>query len=140
MTSTRFSVAVHILTLLAMQDEPVTSDYVAGSVQTNAVVVRRILSALREAGLVRAVSGPGGGFVLAGKANAVTLREVYEAVAERSLIAIHSETNPKCPVGRNIEGILEQVTGEAEEAMLRKLADTTLSRLVSRVARCERAG
>ena len=140
MTNTRFSVAVHILTLLAMQDAPVTSDFVAGSVQTNAVVVRRILGALREAGLVRAVPGPGGGFELAAEAGAVTLREVYEAVAERSLIAIHSETNPKCPVGRNIEALLGRVTREAEEALLRRLSETTLARLVSRVARCERAG
>jgi Rrf2 family protein len=139
-TNTRFAVAVHILTLLAMQKEPVTSEYVAGSVQTNPVVVRRLLGALREAGIVTAVTGPGGGFQLAADAKVITLRDVFQAVEERSLIAIHSETNQKCPVGRNIETVLSEVTAGAENAMLASLGETTLARVVSRVARCEKAG
>jgi Rrf2 family protein len=139
-TNTRFAVAVHVLTLLAMNREALTSDYIAGSVQTNAVVVRRILGALRSAGIVSAVTGPGGGFLLATDARHLTLRQVYEAVEERPAIAIHSDTNPLCPVGRNIEALLERVSEKAEEAMLTKLAETTIARISSQVDRCEKAG
>ena len=139
MPNTRFAVAVHVLTLLALEKRALTSDYIAGSVQTNPVVVRRILGALRDAGLVSAIPGPGGGFELAVEPRHLTLRQVYEAFEERGVIPIHSDTNAKCPVGRNIETLLEQVTDRAEEAMLASLGESTLARLVAQVQRCERA-
>jgi Rrf2 family protein len=140
MPNTRFAVAVHVLTLLAMERRALTSDYIAGSVQTNAVVVRRILGSLREAGIVRAVPGPGGGFEMIGAARDLTLRSVYEAVEEQSLIGIHTDTNPMCPVGRNIEDVLSEVATHAEQAMLATLSETTLARIVGRIQRCEKAG
>ena len=139
-TNTRFAVALHILTLLAVSEgEALTSDYIAGSVQTNPVVIRRILGVLREAGLVTAAQGPRGGFTLAVSPSSLTLREVFEAVEERSMFAIHAEANPRCPVGRNIGSMLNDVTAEAEEAMLRQLARTTVATLSRRVAKCEKA-
>lgn len=138
--NTRFAVAVHVLTLLAKSDgQASTSDFIASSVQTNAVVVRRILGRLREAGFVSAVPGPGGGFVLAVEPRALTLRQVYEAVAERGLIAVHEDANPRCPVGRNIGRLLEEVAGEAEEALRESLSGTTIETLVRRVTRREKA-
>ena len=134
-TSTRFAVAVHVLTLLALQDEALTSEYIAGSVSTNPVVVRRILGALKQAGLVTAAQGPRGGFTLAVAAREIDLRAVYEAVEERNVIAIHSNPNPQCPVGRTIENILDGVTTHAEEAMLRDLSATSLAKLVGQVQR-----
>jgi Rrf2 family protein len=138
--NTRFAVAVHVLTLLAKSGgQASTSDYIASSVQTNPVVVRRILGRLREAGFVSAVPGPGGGFVLAVEPRSLTLRQVYEAVAERGLIAVHEDANPRCPVGRNIGRLLEEVAGEAEEALRESLSGTTIETLVRRVARREKA-
>jgi Rrf2 family protein len=139
-TNTRFSVAVHVLALLALEQRALTSDYVAGSVQTNAVVVRRILGSLREAGIVTAVPGPGGGFLLVADPRSLTLRAIYEAVEERSPIVVHGETNRLCPVGRNIQNVLENVTANAEQAMLASLADTHLSKIVGQIRRCERTG
>lgn len=135
--NTRFAVAVHVLALLARENRALTSDYIAGSVQTNPVVVRRIVGSLREAGIVTAVPGPGGGFLLACEPRALTLRSIYEAVEDRTMIAIHSDTNQKCPVGRNIEPVLERIIIRAENAMLTALAETTLSRVVGQIQRCE---
>jgi len=139
--NTRFAVAVHILTLLAVfRGEALTSEFIAGSVQTNAVVIRRILGKLREAGLVSALQGPGGGFTLAADPSTLTLRRVYEALAERTVIPIHAEANPKCPVGRNIGTLLDEVVSGAEAAMLRSLDDITIETLARRVAKHEKAG
>jgi Rrf2 family protein len=141
MRNTRFAVALHILTLLAVKrDEALTSEFIAGSVQTNAVVIRRLLSRLREAGLVRAVQGPGGGFTLAGDANDVTLRDIYEAVEEAGVLLVHAEANAKCPVGRNVGTILGQVMEDAEKAMLASLAERSLASLARKVNRLEKAG
>ncbi|HEX3447028.1 MAG TPA: Rrf2 family transcriptional regulator, partial [Isosphaeraceae bacterium] len=65
MLSSKLSVGVHILTLLALKpDEPVTSACIAGSVNTNPVVIRRLLGLFREAGFVESKNGVGGGWVL----------------------------------------------------------------------------
>ncbi|MBW8858053.1 MAG: Rrf2 family transcriptional regulator, partial [Bradyrhizobium sp.] len=53
-TSTRFAVAVHILTALAVGDgKPMRSEDLAYSANTGAVVIRGLLSRLSEAGLTR---------------------------------------------------------------------------------------
>ncbi|MCA1734101.1 MAG: Rrf2 family transcriptional regulator, partial [Acidobacteria bacterium] len=52
-TSSRFAVATHILTVLAVRgDEPSSSNLIASSVGTNPVVIRRLLGMLGRAGLV----------------------------------------------------------------------------------------
>ena len=91
--SSRFAVAVHILTLLETgRGEPLTSEYMAGSVNTNPSVVRRILTLLARAGLTRARMGAGGGTVLARPAGEITLRDVYRAVeCEERLFSLHHE-------------------------------------------------
>ena len=73
-TSTRFAVAVHILTALAVNDgNAVRSEQLASSASTNPTVIRRILSMLAEAGLTSSQLGYGGGATLAKPANQITL-------------------------------------------------------------------
>ena len=60
--NSQFAIAVHVLTILARSgDERVKSDYIARSVNTNPVVIRRLLSNLQEAGLVVSQVGAAGG-------------------------------------------------------------------------------
>lgn len=134
--SSRFAVAVHILTLLETgHGEPLTSEYMAGSVNTNASVVRRILSLLARAGLTRARMGAGGGTVLARPASEITLGDVYRAVeCEGQLFALHHEKpNPRCPVGRNIQAVLGRATTAAESALERELGERTLADVMAEV-------
>src|SRR5688572_18816669 len=134
--SSRFAVAVHILTLLETgRGEPLTSEYMAGSVNTNPAVVRRLLSLLARAGLTRARMGAGGGTVLARPASEITLRDVYRAVeCEGPLFSLHPERpNPKCPVGRNIQAVLERATGAAQEALEEQLRGRTVEDVMAEV-------
>jgi Rrf2 family protein len=134
--SSRFAVAVHILTLLETgRGEPLTSEYMAGSVNTNPAVVRRILSMLARAGLTHARLGAGGGTTLARPAADITLRDVYRAVeCEGRLFALHHERpNPKCPVGRNIQAVLERATGAAQNALEDELAERTVAEVMAEV-------
>ena len=95
--SSRFVVATHCLTLLAYGDgEAMTSDYIAGSVNTNPVVVRRILGMLAKAGLVTTHEGAGGGVRLAKSANDIDLRTVFAAVEPDELFAPHPQ-DPNAP-------------------------------------------
>lgn len=127
--NSRFAVAVHILTLIARGGgEPVTSEYIAGSVNTNASLVRRLLSQLTRAGLTTSQMGIGGGALLARPAERITLRDVYRAVDEGELFGLHREPpNPACPVGRNIQSMLEARFDAATRALERELERTTIA-------------
>jgi Rrf2 family protein len=131
-TSSRLSTAIHILTLLAFEDgQPVTSDYIAGSVNTNPVVIRRLLRRLAEAGLVQSTPGSAGGSRLAREARAITLRDVYAAVEGGGLFGEHTQQpNPKCPVGREVVHLLGSRFAAAEEAATDALARSTIADLV----------
>ncbi|WNG38997.1 Rrf2 family transcriptional regulator [Archangium violaceum] len=134
-TSSRFTVAIHILTLLAHSgDEPMTSEFIAGSVNTNPVVIRRLLASLREARLVTSQVGPGGGWQLVRPPRGITLRDVYRAVEGGTLFPLHSNTpNPRCPVGGTIQSALTGHFEEAQLAMEKDLERTTIADLVQEV-------
>ena len=134
-SSTRFTVAVHTLTLLAFNEaEPVTSETLASSVNTNPVVIRRVLGALRAAHLVTSQGGNGGGWRLAGDPATITLCQVYRAVEDEPLFALHHRPpNPHCPVGRNIQRALGGHFAAATHAMEAELGRTTLADILGEV-------
>jgi Rrf2 family protein len=139
--SSRFAVSVHILALLdSGEGEPLTSEYIAGSVNTNPAVVRRILSRLARAGLTTSRLGAGGGSLLARPAAEITLRDVYRAVeCEGPLFALHhEEPNHACPVGRNIQAVLERATGAAQEALEDALGERTVADVMDEMEAEER--
>ncbi|HET6763427.1 MAG TPA: Rrf2 family transcriptional regulator [Longimicrobiaceae bacterium] len=127
--NSRFAVAVHILTLIAAgEGEPVSSEYIAGSVNTNPSLIRRLLSQLTRAGLTTAQMGAGGGALLARPAERITLRDVYRAVDEGEIFGLHREQpNPACPVGRNIQSHLETRFHAAARALEDELDRTTIA-------------
>jgi Rrf2 family protein len=134
--SSRFTVAIHILTLLAhgAPDEPVTSEYLAGSVNTNPVVIRRLLGLLRRARLVRSQGGPGGGWLLLAAPRDITLRDVFQAVESDPLFPLHASTpNPRCPIGSNIQAALGGHYQAARQALERDLDRTTIADLLREV-------
>jgi Rrf2 family protein len=120
---------VHVLTLLAQGGaQPMTSEYIAGSVNTNPVVIRRVLGALRAARLVTSQGGNGGGWRLVGDPEAITLCDVYRAVEKDTLFPLHHRPpNPECPVGRHIQRALSARFAAATRAMEHELARTTVA-------------
>jgi len=133
--NSRYTVAVHILTLLAhCGPELVTSEFIAGSVNTNPVVIRRLLASLRTARLVASQGGPGGGWQLLREPGRITLGDIYLAVEGAALFPLHASTpNPQCPVGKNIQAALAAVYQAAGQALVDQLARTTLADLVQDV-------
>ncbi|RAP73401.1 Rrf2 family transcriptional regulator [Paenibacillus montanisoli] len=132
--STRFSIAVHILSLIAVSPGDCTGDYIAGSVNTNPVVVRRIMGMLKKAGLVDVRPGVGGAS-LRKRPDEITLLNVYRAVdviEGNQLFRLHEAPNPVCPVGRNIESVLQSELKEAQTAMEQRLSQTHLGQLIER--------
>ncbi|REJ79020.1 MAG: transcriptional regulator [Acidobacteria bacterium] len=129
MANSQFAMAVHVLTMLATNcDERVKSNYLAKSVNTNAVVIRRLLCDLHEAGLVVSRTGYSGGTCLTKDPKNIDLLDVYEAVSHGEVFSLHKQKpDQDCPVGKNIEAVLCNLQKEIDEAVRTKLSKHTLS-------------
>ena len=134
--NSQFSMAVHILTLLAgAGDENMKSECIAGSVNTNAVVIRRVMSQLSQAGLVLSQTGAFGGTRLAKPAGEISLCEIYKAVSCGEVFALHAKSpNQDCPIGRNIEAVLCNLQREIDKSVGEKLGQYTLASVIEMVA------
>ncbi len=132
--SSRFSIATHILVMMALSP-PLTGDQMAASVQTNPVVIRRIIGQLKRAGLVNVKAGIGGA-TLRKDPSEITLLDVYcavEIVQDNELFSFHDDPSPDCPVGANIERLLRKIMQEAQMAMEERLAKVRLQDLVGQL-------
>ena len=131
----RFSVAVHILCLLAEEaDRAYTSEVIAGSVNTNPVVIRRLLGTLARARLVHSIEGAGGGTALGRSPDRITLAEVYAAVDAGPLFgAPRNAPNPKCPVGRNVAQALARAKQRFERALNDEMSSLTIADVLADV-------
>ena len=124
----QFSVSCHILAVLAVYPEAaVTSETIALSVNTNPVVIRRVMSHLRQHGLVESRPGANGGWRLRRPASGLSLREVYQAVNHEALLATHQHPNPDCLIGGHIQGTLIRVFDEAQAALEQALDKFTVA-------------
>jgi Rrf2 family protein len=127
--NSRFRTAVHALAVIAYVDErQATSDQIAASVATDATVVRRLLAALREAGLVQALEGRSGGYALARSPQRISLLDVHRAVGPETLFPMpERRPNPHCAVGANIHRVLDAPLEAAHAALEQQLAATSLA-------------
>ncbi|GGI16295.1 Rrf2 family transcriptional regulator [Gottfriedia solisilvae] len=132
--SSRFTVAVHILSLVTIENSALcTSEWIAESVNTNPVVIRRVMGKLKNAGLIQVRRGTGGASLLRPLKD-ISLLDVYhavEVVEEGELFQFHENPNPNCPVGANIQAVLELILNRAQEAMERILDEVTMEELVT---------
>src|ERR1044072_1782169 len=133
--NSRFAIAVHVMTMMAWAgDEPLKSEQVACSVNTNPVVIRRILCALQSARLVVSQTGATGGSRLARKPGQITLLDIYRAVDAGDLFSLHRQPpNEDCPVGMNIEPVLEDVLAEVGQSIERVLAKITIEKVLQAI-------
>jgi Rrf2 family protein len=134
MVNQQFTFAVHIMTMLAFAGEKLDSRKLAASVNTNPVVVRRLLQALRRAGLVATAAGRHGGSRLTKGAARISLLEIYDAVEPRPVIAINRRQAARtCVVSCNMKEIMSCVAEGAEEAVRRHLRGINLQQLLRKV-------
>lgn len=131
--SSRFTIAIHMLMCMEVfKDEcKITSDFLGSSINVNPVIIRKLLSQLKEAGLIEVKRGPGGA-VISRPLCEITFLDVYRAVdciGDNTLFHFHENPNPDCPVGENIHNILDDKLLRVQNAMERELAAITLEEL-----------
>ncbi len=131
MYSTKLSVSIHILSVIAlMEAQPVTSEFIASSINTNPVLVRRLMSRLKKAKLIES-STKLGVTGLAREAVYITLLDIFLAAEDhRDLFSVHTNTNYECPVGANIQTTLKHLYSNIQEATEEKLSAITLADII----------
>ena len=129
--NSQFSVAVHLLSLLNQGELPKSSEFIAGSVGVNPVVIRNVTGLLRRAGLLETRRGVTGARLTRAAAQ-ISLLDVYRAVqAPETVLKVHQHPNPVCPVGARIQSVLGEVFSQAQGAMEAELAQVRLADVTS---------
>jgi DNA-binding IscR family transcriptional regulator len=131
--SSKFTIALHILSCVIFFDgkEKITSEFLAGSIHCNPVIVRKILSQLSHAGLIQVKRGTGGIEILH-PLREISFYDIYEAVEvvdQDSLFRFHMDANEACPIGRNIHTLLDARLDDIQEAMEKRMRKHTLADL-----------
>lgn len=127
----RLSGILHVLLHMAQQEgNPLTSDVMAKAMDTNPVVIRRIMAGLRDVGYVKSEKGHGGGWVLTCDLAKVTLHDIYEALWRPRLLAVGNRTeSPECLVEQAVNAALNNAFSDAEAVLLARLGEVTLAML-----------
>lgn len=129
---TKFSVALHILTMISESKETLSSQALATSVGTNASYIRKVIALLKNAGLIHSQQGKTG-YQLSKSPKDMTLLEIYYATQEIkhiSLFPIHQNSNSDCPVGKHIQGAVSPLFASAESQLEKELANQTLEDVI----------
>lgn len=138
--SSRFTIAIHIFSCIDTfeKSHKITSDFLAESIRANPVIIRRLLSQLKAAGLVHVQRGSGGASI-AKPPEQITFLDIYRAVEcvdHGGLFHFHENPNPECPVGRNIHRVLDDKLQRVQDAMENELKQITLADVIRDTRKC----
>ena len=132
MSNTRFATAIHIMTILGNNPkEWHTSDWLAGSINVNPVIVRKEISVLREAGLVESRKGKDGGCRVAKNTNDISISDIYRAVKNSEILGRKNQNpNPKCEIGKEINQNLDILFSETDDLVVSFLKNKSLKSFI----------
>ncbi|MDO4304010.1 MAG: Rrf2 family transcriptional regulator [Bacillota bacterium] len=138
--SSRFTIAIHVFACMEIfgEDYKITSDFLAASINVNPVIIRKILSQLRNAGLIEVARGTGG-TTATRPINEITFYDIYLAVdllEEGELFHFHENPNPNCPVGKNIHTALDDKLLHIQEAMESEMKKYTIADVINDIRKC----
>jgi Rrf2 family protein len=133
--NTRLATATQILCVIAYKGpDATTSEVISRSLQTNPVVVRRLLKDLQRAGLVAIRPGKDGGVQLLRDPNDITLAQIHQAVEpDPELFALRAEDNMNCAVGSRMRGLLAPIFTAADTAVKQTLTQSTLGLIIRQI-------
>lgn len=138
--SSRFTIAIHMLAGMEIfrTEYKVTSDFLASSINVNPVIIRKILSQLKNAGLIEVARGTGGAKAVK-PLEQITFYDVYRAVdllEEGELFHFHENPSLSCPVGKNIHRVLDNKLLDIQKAMEQEMKQYTIADVVKEIKLC----
>ena len=133
--TSKFTIGVHIIAALEYfkNDYSMTSSFLAGSVGVNPVLIRTIMTELKDAGLIKISQGKTG-IALAKPVDEISFYDIYKAVdciEEKGLFHFHENPNVNCPVGRNIHKAMDKRLSNIQASMENEMKNITVGDVYS---------
>lgn len=132
--SSRLTIAIHILLCIVEfeKKEKVTSNFLAGSIGVNPVIIRNVLGQLQNANLIKTAAGVGGS-TLAKEPTDINMLDIFKAVENSNvdLFHFHDNPNPECPVGRTVHAVLDDKLAAIQKSMENSMRSVTLQSLIT---------
>src|SRR5262249_7628831 len=130
----RLSGILHVLLHMAQHSGPLTSETLARTMDTNPVVVRRVMAGLRGRGRGRSDQGAGGGWSVCCDLEKVTLRDIYDALDSPEILAIGNRSEAsECLVEQAVNAALGKAFDEAETLLITRFGEVVLANLLADV-------
>ena len=128
MISGKFAITIHILTLLTkFPNDYLSSEFIAGSINLNPVLVRKEIANLKANHIVESKEGKNGGTKLSVDPSKITLKEIFEMTFETiGLGYAKNQPNPACPVGKKINENLSALYADMNQKVSLQLEGITL--------------
>ncbi|KQW97464.1 Rrf2 family transcriptional regulator [Flavobacterium sp. Root420] len=128
MISGKFAITIHILTLLTKYpNDYLSSEYIAGSINLNPVLVRKEIANLKAHHIVESKEGKNGGTKLAIDPSNISLKEIFEMTFETiNLGYAKNQPNPDCPVGKKINQNLSALYADMNQKVSLQLEGISL--------------
>lgn len=123
----KLSDAIHILAyLIIYKDADLSSKAIAASIESNASVVRNLMSDLRKAGLI--TTRPGSATTtLSVEPSDITILAVFQAInMDHNLLHVDPKTNPQCIVGGNIQDALNMYYDDIQQTAFQRMKEITI--------------
>jgi DNA-binding IscR family transcriptional regulator len=134
MISGKFAITTHILTLLSkFPNDYLSSEYIAGSINLNPVLVRKEISNLKKNHIVESKEGKNGGTRLLKPASEISLLDIFKMTFDTvNLGYAKNQPNPDCPVGKKINENLDLLYADINEKINAQLSTITLENFSNR--------
>ncbi len=133
--ASKFAIAIHTLLFIYKFDNVMktSSNNIASSVGVNPVIIREVLSDLKNAGIIAVKLGTGGAS-LNKSPSEITLLDIYKAtIKEDNLFSFHKAPNVNCPVGKNIHSVLDKEFESIKNTFDNELKNIKLSTLTDKI-------
>jgi len=115
-----------VLAQLEESEQWLSSEYIASSIQVNAVVVRKEIASLKAAALLVSKEGKGGGIRINKEKERISLADIYQSTKQNELLGKFNNPNPACIVGKNINAKLQDLYQEVDTDIVARLGKMTL--------------
>lgn len=132
-SNTHFSLSLHLLTTLAVFDNPgISSKELAKGAGTNPSFLRLVVGRLCTAGIVESRVGNGGGIYLALPPEKISVGDIYRATEGTVQVASHTcPSDINCPVGNNFPSMMSDITDRIDSAISGELDQITVADLAA---------
>lgn len=131
--SISLTVALQILSILKKNPlTPYDSEFIGRTLSSHPKIIRSILLCLRDTGMIHN-NHKGDEWYLIKDVNRITLLDIYRSVCkiEGEICSLHENLKFNCPIGANIQFVLEIILIQAQEEMEQILENVTIGKLIS---------